>query len=344
LCGSASRFERCPPQRIGDAPGAARPVRLQNDLAGALQNRGIAKVDGGDLAGAIADFDAAIGLMEAIRDAPGAVRPVRLRNDLAGALQNRGTAKRRGGDLAGAIADYDAAIGLREAIRDAFGAAWPVPFQNELARGLQNRGTAKQDDGDLVGAIVDFDDAIVLMEAIRDALGAAWPVPLQNDLATVFQSRGIAKANGGDLVGAIGDFDAAIERMEAIRRQIGAALWDRDSGLAHTLRAAVMRILLSKPAKKAQQFSLLDSLIEAVRRAAGCAGTQSTFLHGRPLHFTVVSISRIQGSLRSGTWCNRASRPGMPCLTRAEPVPAICAYGKETAPAAAAMKARNAAR
>ena len=90
--------------------GEAWPVPLQNDLAKSLQSRGIAKADGGDLAGAIADYDAAIGLREAIRAALGEARPVPFQNDFAGSLQNRGNAKANGGDLAGAIADYDAAI------------------------------------------------------------------------------------------------------------------------------------------------------------------------------------------------------------------------------------------
>src|SRR5262249_33523250 len=83
---------------LGDT--AASTDEQRSDLAGVLVSRGIAKADGGDLAGAIADYDAAIGLLEAIRDALGAAWPVPLQNDLAASLGNRGTAKCHSADLA----------------------------------------------------------------------------------------------------------------------------------------------------------------------------------------------------------------------------------------------------
>jgi tetratricopeptide (TPR) repeat protein len=90
---------------------------FQNDLANSLQNRANAKRHGGDLAGAIADYDAGIGLRQAIRAAQGEAWPIPLQNDLAGSLQNRGLAKAAGGDLAGAIADYDAAAAILKSLR-----------------------------------------------------------------------------------------------------------------------------------------------------------------------------------------------------------------------------------
>jgi hypothetical protein len=53
-----------PPSRH---PPEALPINQRNELAGSLQNRGNAKAGGGDLAGAIADYDAAISLMEDVR-------------------------------------------------------------------------------------------------------------------------------------------------------------------------------------------------------------------------------------------------------------------------------------
>jgi hypothetical protein len=55
---------RLPPSRY---PPEALPINQRNDLASSLQNRGNAKAGGGDLAGAIADYDAAISMMEDIR-------------------------------------------------------------------------------------------------------------------------------------------------------------------------------------------------------------------------------------------------------------------------------------
>lgn len=62
---------------------------------------------GGDLGGAISDYDAAIAFRQAIACALGAAWPVPLQNDLARSLQIRGLAKASGGDPASAIADYD---------------------------------------------------------------------------------------------------------------------------------------------------------------------------------------------------------------------------------------------
>jgi tetratricopeptide (TPR) repeat protein len=193
----------------------------RNFLAGSLQNRGLAKADGGDLAGAVADYDAAIAIREGIRAAQGPDWSVPLRNDLAAALQNRGNAKAKGGDLTGAVADYDAAIAIMEGIRDAQGPDWSIPLRNDLATALQNRGAAKTRGGDLTGAMADFDAAIAIQEGIRAAQGPDWSGPLRKGLANSLQNRGTAKFDGGDLAGAVADFDAAIAIMEGIRAAQG---------------------------------------------------------------------------------------------------------------------------
>ena len=68
----------------------------------------------GDLAGAIADYNAGIDLRQAIRTAMGNAWPIPWQNELAGSLQNRGIAKAQSGDLAGALADFNAGIDLRQ--------------------------------------------------------------------------------------------------------------------------------------------------------------------------------------------------------------------------------------
>jgi tetratricopeptide (TPR) repeat protein len=267
-------------------PPEALPMNQRNDLATVLQNRGAAKAGGGDVAGAIADYDAAIALMQAIRAALGETWPVPLQNDLATVLQNRGAAKVDGGDLAGAIADYDAAIALRQAIRAALGEAWPVPLQNDLATVLQNRGAAKGDGGDLAGAIADFDAAIALRQAIRAALGEAWPAPLQSDLAGSLQSLGLAKAAGGDLAGAIADYDAAIALMQAIRAALGEA-WPVP------LQNDLAMSLVNRGAAKTEHGDLAGAiadadaaigLMEDVRRRVGQAAWSSNPSWANSLH------------------------------------------------------------
>ncbi|MEY9704297.1 tetratricopeptide (TPR) repeat protein [Bradyrhizobium diazoefficiens] len=132
-------------------------------------------MSGGDLAGAIADYDAAITLRQATRAALGEAWPIPWQHDLAAVLQNRGLAKWVSRDLTSAIADYDAAIALMLAIGTALAEAWPIPWQNDLAGFLNSRGLAKADSSDLAGAITDYDVAIGLMEGVRLRVGqVAW--------------------------------------------------------------------------------------------------------------------------------------------------------------------------
>ena len=103
---------------------------LRKSLAGAHMNRGLAKqysaAHGPEAA--IADYDPAIDLMEALGADLGTTRTQspELRNSLAMAYVNRGNVEQdsaaRGAYVA--IADYDAAIALMEAMRADLGAAW----------------------------------------------------------------------------------------------------------------------------------------------------------------------------------------------------------------------------
>lgn len=90
------------------------PTEWQIDLASVYRNRGLARFSDGYLAGAVADYDAAIGLREQISDRLRAAGgdgawSVPLRNGLATVFQNRGNARFSGGDLAGALADWQQA-------------------------------------------------------------------------------------------------------------------------------------------------------------------------------------------------------------------------------------------
>jgi len=96
----------------------------------AYYNRGAAKIEKGDLDGAIADYN----------------RAIELNPKDARAYYNRGIAKRAKGDLDGAIADFSRAIEL----------------DPKYAIAYNNRGIAKDDKGDLDGAIGDYNRAIEL--------------------------------------------------------------------------------------------------------------------------------------------------------------------------------------
>ncbi len=197
----------------GGGPADGAPTR-DNDLASAFMNRGVAKqsAPGFGAAAAIADYDRAIALREALRDTMGADWPIPWRNDLAGAFVNRGNAKQDtpGFGAAAAIADYDRAVALMETLRDSLGADWPIPWRNDLANAFMNRGNAKQSAPGFgaAAAIGDYDRAIALREALRDTLGADWPIPWRNDLARAYVNRGIASGDKADFARALTLWDA----------------------------------------------------------------------------------------------------------------------------------------
>ena len=130
----------------------------------AYYNRGAAKIEKGDLDGAIADYNRAIELnpkdarayynrgiaKRAKRDLDGAIadfsRAIELDPKYAIAYNNRGIAKEARGDLDGAIADFNRAIEL----------------DPKLAVAYNNRGFDKEARGDLDGAIADYNRAIEL--------------------------------------------------------------------------------------------------------------------------------------------------------------------------------------
>lgn len=248
-------------------------IKQRNDLASSVQDRGIAKFGGADLAGAIEDYDAAIKLRQAIRAVLGNAWSVRLRNDLAKSLQNRGVAKQDASDLTGAITDYGAAIDLMQTSRAAMGAAWPVPLRNVLAVVLQNRGNTKADIGDLADAIADYDAALEIMHSIGAVLGDAWPVPLHAELAGMLQDRGTAKAGAGDLAGAIDDYDAAIKIGQAIRTVLGAA-WSvpLQNGLARSLQnRGIAKSAGGDRTGAIVDYSAAINLMQTIRAALGPA-------------------------------------------------------------------------
>jgi tetratricopeptide (TPR) repeat protein len=162
----------------------------------ALNNRGVARQDKGDLDGAIQDYSEAI----------------RLKPDYAIAFLSRGTARRAKGDLDGAVQDFSEAVRLKPndakvfvyrgaarlakldidgAIQD-FNAA--ISLKSDYADGFNGRGVARQNKGDIDGAIQDFSQA----------------VRLKPDYAIAFDNRGMTRQLKGDLDGAIQDFTEAI--------------------------------------------------------------------------------------------------------------------------------------
>ncbi|MBI4614970.1 MAG: tetratricopeptide repeat protein [Planctomycetes bacterium] len=151
----------------GDLAGAimdfTRAIELDPNNAIAYSNRGAARSDQGDLAGAITDH----------------TRAIELDPNNAIAYDNRGAARGEQGDLAGAIMDFTRAIEL----------------DPNNATACSNRGAARGEQGDLAGAILDYTRAIELDP------NNAWS----------YSNRGAARSDQGDLAGAILDCTRAIE-------------------------------------------------------------------------------------------------------------------------------------
>ncbi|MBI4615033.1 MAG: tetratricopeptide repeat protein [Planctomycetes bacterium] len=199
--------------------------------ASAWNNRGLARLEQGDLAGAVADF----------------TRAIQLDQDFTMAYVNRGIARREQGDLAGAIADHTQAIEIdptlpaaysnrgsaRHAQGDLAGASADFTRAIELAPGFApayvNRGSLRNEQGDLAGAIADYTRAIELDPdfamaynnrgnakwAQRDLAGAiadyTRAIELDPDFAMAYVSRGVARYDQRDFNGAIADYTRAIE-------------------------------------------------------------------------------------------------------------------------------------
>ena len=135
---------------------------------------------------AIADYDRAIELMQALRDALGDDWPMpvakRPRQRLHEPRQlpsrtRRDTGRRRRSPTTTAPSNSC------RRCASALGDDWPVPWRNDLANALMNRGVAKQSapGHGPAAAIADYDRAIELMQALRDALGDDWPIPWRNE-------------------------------------------------------------------------------------------------------------------------------------------------------------------
>jgi tetratricopeptide (TPR) repeat protein len=162
----------------------------------AYTNRGVARHAAGDLAGALADYEAAL-----------RVNPVH-----AEARNDRGIVRFARGDADGAIADYSAAIALKPGYAD----AW------------ENRGVARQAKGDLAGALADYDAAVRLRPgwakarysranvrfATGDAAGALadYTAALEADPGYVeaWNNRASVRRARGDLDGAVADYLRAL--------------------------------------------------------------------------------------------------------------------------------------
>jgi tetratricopeptide (TPR) repeat protein len=207
----------------------SQAIRLKPDYYGAFINRGMARHEKGDVAGALEDFDEAVRLRPGdavafnIRaivrsdhgDVDGALadydEAIRLKPDDADTFNGRGNARTAKGDVDGALADYAEAIRLRPDFQNAFynrglararaGRDGALEDFNEAIRlkpgdaeAIYDRAIVRGGKGDVEGALADYS------EAIR----------LKPDYADAFNNRGIARSGKGDAQGAVKDYSEAI--------------------------------------------------------------------------------------------------------------------------------------
>lgn len=260
-----TRPEALPPP---PPPPSGPPAEPAGPSAHALLGRAGARVQTGDLTGALGDLDLAV-----------AQEP-----DLARAWRERGLVRWRLGDARGALADLDRAIGLepqdaasyldravaRRSLGDTPGAMADlnraVTLDPQDARAWYNRGNTRYESGDPRGGIEDFDRALALDPLFVDALAnranarsdvGDVPGALEDygralelgPMALIHYNRGLLLQQTGDLPAARRDFDRALELapdMQPAWSERGVNRWL--SGDLNGARADYDRALSLRPA------------------------------------------------------------------------------------------------
>ncbi len=171
------------------------PGAPPDQVARALHNRGLTFGQQGDTEREIADYTRAVELAGAPPDL------------VASAFFNRGVTYGQRGNTEDAIADYTRAIEL------------PGAPPDEIARALNNRGLTCGERGDTEGEIADYTRAIDLPGAPPD------------QIASALYNRGAARGEQGDTEKAIADYTRAIELPGAPPDEVARALNNR--GLAY---------------------------------------------------------------------------------------------------------------
>ncbi len=279
-------------------------LRLAPGYAEAWLDRGSARKDRGNIAGAIADFTQAITLRRNFADAylsRGALyekqkefraaiadydRVIELRPWSALAYANRGGCKGDCGDPRGALADFDMALQrnddhpealynrgrVKAALEDRVGAIRDfdraIEVRPENVAAYIDRGLSKASLGNFPGAVLDFDRALHLDPKNARAYGG----------------RALAKAGGGDHQGAISDYDREIElrkddaRAYMSRGRSKAALRDQAGAISDFDRALQIDPGLSDAIyNRAQAKADLGNPSEAIR-------DYDLYLSQRPKH------------------------------------------------------------
>jgi tetratricopeptide (TPR) repeat protein len=189
-------------------------VELENELAMALINKGIALRNLGHHREAIDYYDEAIGIYRRLVEVEGRVE---LADYLATALINKGIALRDLGRLNEALQCYDEGIGLREMMM----AEGKVHVAPSLIKGLGNRFELKQQMGDWKGAADDVRKALACVTPFLSSgsLTEALAMEFDEFLQTL---RQLTEEEWEALASALG------EDAELVRQLM--QLWSEDAG------------------------------------------------------------------------------------------------------------------
>ena len=202
----------------------------RNDLAGALNNRGLALRNLGWLDEALADHAEAVGVYRALVVSGQA----QFANRLATALQNRGVALWSLGRLREALADHAEAVG---AFRALVGSG-QAQFSYELAKALNNRGNSLHRLGRLKKALVDYTEAV----GVYRALVGSGQAQFSEGLAGALHNRGSALLRLGRLEEALADLAEAVGVYRALGGSGQAQFSEGLAGALHIRGIALRRL------------------------------------------------------------------------------------------------------
>lgn len=210
----------------------------------------------GDLAGAEADHELALGHFLGAGDQQGG----------ANTLKDRGDLRLLRGDLTGAERSYEAALSLYRALGDRLG----------QANTHGSRAEVRFSRGDIAGTESDHESALALYQVVGDRLGQANTLQARSDLRS-FQ---------GDLERAELDCDAALALYQVLEERGGQAIAHRSRAVLRRQRKDLAAAAADCEAALALSRAVEDRLGEAnsllilahLRRDQGHPGAESEYL------------------------------------------------------------------
>jgi tetratricopeptide (TPR) repeat protein len=177
----------------------------------------------GNLAGALASYQASFGFRERLAKA----QPDRLewRRALKVSYDNIGAVELQQGNLPVALVSYQAGLAIMEKMATSDAANGDVQWQ--LAAAYDRVGNVQMAQGDVPAALTSYRAQFAVMERLAksDAANAEW----QRDLFVACVKLGDAQAAQGDLPAALSSYQSGVTAIEPLAKSNpGNAGWQRD--------------------------------------------------------------------------------------------------------------------